>query len=357
MEKKKKSTRRPLTLCDRVTMYEMSSQGKKLREISDVTGRNEGVISRELRRNAPPSCYRRQWKKLCSVSRARYAHEIAQQRLKERKRGKRKVMDFLSPTGARILELVRDEGLSPWQASVRLKHDGIAVSERTIYRLFKRAGRKYCSYLPHKGKPPRSRIDKLRRASESKKRHISTRPVEAEQRSERGHLEMDTIVSRRGTSGGVVSLVDRYTRKKQFLFVEDLQAATIRRVVVRYLHTLAPAQRKTITTDNGTEFAQWEQLEKVFPGLKVYFCTPYASWEKGSIERANKDFRRFCPKGSDLNEYSNQLELDLITQYINRFPMKIFDGLSPEEFEEREAVRTRHFEQESGLHLSSTSYH
>ena len=42
---------------------------------------------------------------------------------------------------------------------------------------------------------------------------------------------------------------------------------------------------KTITVDNGAEFADFVQIEQY--GTKVYFAHPYTSWERAQNERHN----------------------------------------------------------------------
>ena len=60
---------------------------------------------------------------------------------------------------------------------------------------------------------------------------------------------------------------------------------------------------KSLTSDNGSEFASLSELEKV-SNILVYYAHPYTSWEKGSIENHNGLFRRFIPKGKNISDYS-----------------------------------------------------
>ena len=57
--------------------------------------------------------------------------------------------------------------------------------------------------------------------------------------------------------------------------------------------------RKTLTLDNGKEFAEHEQLA-VEAELKVYFAKPYSAWQRGTNENTNGLIRQFFPKGTDL---------------------------------------------------------
>ena len=85
---------------------------------------------------------------------------------------------------------------------------------------------------------------------------------------------------------------------------------------------------KTITVDNGTEFADCEGIERscVYPGkkrTKVYYCHPYASCERGSNENGNRMIRRKIPKGTSINGYSEE-EIQQIEDWVNEYPRRMF---------------------------------
>jgi IS30 family transposase len=162
------------------------------------------------------------------------------------------------------------------------------------------------------------------------KTSIHERPDEANGRKEVGHYEIDSILSKKGTKGGVLTIIDRLTRGKYFGHLENLEAETVKGVIRDFLYTRPESERKTITFDNGTEFAEWQQLEKIFPGLKVYFCDAYRPAQRGSVERANRDFRRFAPKGTDFSTFT-QSQVDNIAKIIATFPLKILNGLTSKE--------------------------
>ena len=92
---------------------------------------------------------------------------------------------------------------------------------------------------------------------------------------------------------------------------------------------------KTITCDNGCENLDFEGIERSAfdnqPRTKVYYAHPYSAWERGSNENANKLIRRFVPKGSDIGEFSHQ-RIKLIESWINNYPRRILNGLSPNQF-------------------------
>lgn len=329
-------TRRPLTRKERVVIYGMHKSGYGIREIGRAINRCHSIVSREVRRNRPPARLLRLYNGLGVEHRAEYAHRTAQHKLSSRRRGIRKCSYKNTRIGNYVVHLLREERQSPEQASATLdKLYMIKVSTSTIYRMVNQDLPYLKESLPHRGKKKRRRItgrrQKLSEGAKPKK-SISERPVAASERLETGHLEMDTIHNTRsGDGGGILTLVDRVSRTKHALLLPDLTACTTRRVLVRYLHTLPPEDRRSISTDNGGEFQEWPAIEGVFPGLGIYFCAPYASYQKGSIERANLDYRRFLPKGTNLS-LLKQRDLDRITETINNYPLKILNKQTPIEF-------------------------
>ena len=127
---------------------------------------------------------------------------------------------------------------------------------------------------------------------------LEDRPGEADGRSERGHFEMDTVVSSLNGTGGLLTLVDRCSRR---CFIEKLRFIS-QGEVIRALRRLRKRHEfrevKSVTTDNGCEFLDDAAIKAVV-GSDVYYTRAYASWEKGSVENLNRLVRRWYPKGTD----------------------------------------------------------
>jgi IS30 family transposase len=81
--------------------------------------------------------------------------------------------------------------------------------------------------------------------------------------------------------------------------VPNLQAATVRKAAARRYATTPATLRKTLTLDNGKEFAEHKQLE-LEAALRIYFAKPYSAWQRGNNENTNGLIRQFFPKGTDL---------------------------------------------------------
>lgn len=115
----------------------------------------------------------------------------------------------------------------------------------------------------------------------------------------------------------------------------DRKAETIRRAIDR-LERRTPQFRqkfRSITTDNGSEFLQYEQLIQSIRGGKrfqVYYCHSYAAWEKGSNENHNRMIRRFFPKGTNFDKVKPS-EVRAVQDWMNNYPRKILGWKRPGE--------------------------
>jgi len=84
---------------------------------------------------------------------------------------------------------------------------------------------------------------------------------------------------------------------------------------------------KSITTDNGTEFACHEMIGKSL-GVTIYFADPYASWQKGAIENTNKLIRQYITKGTDISTVTDK-RIKMIQAKINRRPREKLNFATP----------------------------
>ena len=143
-----------------------------------------------------------------------------------------------------------------------------------------------------------------------------------------GDLEMDTIVGKDG-KGAIVTLVDKYS---SLLLMRKLdtgkKAAPLAQAVIDIVKE-AKIKERSITTDNGTEFAEHEAISKGL-GCNVYFAHPYSSWEQGAIENANGLIRQYIPKKENFDNYTH-FEIRTIQDKLNARPRKKIDFLTPTE--------------------------
>lgn len=121
-----------------------------------------------------------------------------------------------------------------------------------------------------------------------------------------------------------------------FVIMEKLpqgkKAAPLARAVVRLLY---PYRKylKTITTDNGSEFAAHLDITaglkmRGMEDVRVYFADSYCSWQKGAVEHENKLIRQYIPKKSNFNDFS-PLYVRNIGRKLNLRPRKKLDFTTP----------------------------
>lgn len=172
---------------------------------------------------------------------------------------------------------------------------------------------------------------------------IEDRPEIIGQRSEPGHWEMDLVVGPSGSKPCLLTLTERLLRKEIIVLLPDRRAVTIRRALDRIeRQTVGFRQKfKSITTDNGSEFMEYELLIKSCRGkgkrFDIYYCHSYAAWEKGGVENHNKMIRRFFPKGTDFSKITKK-QVAAVQNWMNNYPRKVLDWMTPLEAEARLAA-------------------
>lgn len=164
---------------------------------------------------------------------------------------------------------------------------------------------------------------------------IENRPAHIGQRSERGHWEMDLIIGKAETSHVLLTLTERYSRQELIFKLSNRKAATIRGVFDRLerQHKDFSQRFKSLTTDNGSEFMEYDKLCRSIHGgsrFQVWYCHSYAAWEKGSVENHNRMIRRFFPKGTDFSKISKK-RIAAVQDWMNNYPRKILQWQTPNE--------------------------
>lgn len=153
---------------------------------------------------------------------------------------------------------------------------------------------------------------------------ISERPQEISGRNTFGDWEADTVISARGGKSCLAVFVERKTRLYKIVKMKDKSAASMLSATIK---ALKPFTVRTITYDNGSENVNHYLVNQIL-GCKSYFCPPYRSSDKGSVENRNKILRQFLPQKTnfDLISVSNIANIEAVI--INR-PLKLLDWASP----------------------------
>lgn len=222
---------------------------------------------------------------------------------------------------------------TPEQISGRLKEVDKRLtytSSKGIYKwLYSPWGQSYCHLLPkQRFKPKKRRGKKTQRVMIPNRVDIDLRPKEANERTEFGHKETDTMVSgkRHNSTTALAVLSDRKARHTLLRKMKNLQPKTMNKA----LKSMAKGLKiRTMTYDNGIENKWHEKIAKTL-SVKTYFCKPFHSWEKGTVENTIGRIRRFIPKGANVNDYSRQY-IAKIEHWLNHTPRKCLKFKTPYE--------------------------
>lgn len=194
--------------------------------------------------------------------------------------------------------------------------------------------------LPEKLKR-NTKIHRIRKNKKKLGRSIEQRPQEVNKRDVFGHWECDLVLGHKTKDDEVLlTLSERMSREFLIIKIPDKTAASVMNAFKSLRKQYSEHWNdifKTITTDNGSEFADLSQLEDISKSL-VYYAHPYTSCDKGTVERHNGLIRRFIPKGDYIHNYSLQQIIDIET-WCNSLPRKILAYHTPDEIFERELDR------------------
>ena len=312
------------TLEERKFLQQLLSEGYSFRKIADFLGRNVSSISREVNRNRskyPP--------KKKSNNRFRYhawrAQTLAIIRRRENKHYR------LHPESAEWQYITEKLCLfwSPEEICYRwrLEHPTESVfGTATIYRYIKANRFENISQKTHlrrRGKlmlPRHSCYNSIQ-----PERIIPNWPEQIRNRERVGDWEGDTVYGGVG-KGLLVTQVDRKSRYLCAALLPKREAALTRKTIVKMLQGL-PVE--SISLDNGSEFADFRQLEKELH-TQVYFAEPHKPWQRGTNENTNDILRFFFPKGFDFRSITQE-DVDAVVDLLNNRPRKCLDWHTPAE--------------------------
>ena len=334
---------------DRIKMETMLNSGHKVKEIADYLHVHRSTIYREKKRGAyihRNSDY---------TEEERYSSDLGQKNHDWAAEGKGRSMKIGNDTklAEYIESKIVDDKYSPEAALAAVADSGIefstTISVRTLYRyidagIFLKLTNKD---LPVKGKKKKHnkkvKVQKRASAGES----IENRPEEIKSRETFGHWEMDTVKGKQGvTKSCLLVLTERKTRDEIIVKLSDQKAASVVEALDRLERKWGEMFIKvfrSITVDNGVEFADYEGMERsaLHDGEKrtyLFYCHPYSSWERGSNENQNRLIRRHIPKGEDFDEKQDR-DIEYIETWINNYPRGMFDYKTSAQLFEEEVAK------------------
>jgi len=301
------------TIDERESILEYLALGFSKSKIARKLGRHRSSIGREILRNTFDGKYR--------------PHK-AQSLYSERKKrcgAKKKLVNSI------LLLDIQDKleaGWTPEQISGRAKlTNSFSISFKTVYSSINMGLLlpNTLELLPRKGRK-RKNGTKETRGTIPNKKMIEERPKGANDRSEIGHFESDTIIGS-GKQGAIMTYV---CRKSRFLIAElmkDRKANTFNQATIESFKYIPSEVVKTFTSDNGKEFSKFKELEEEL-GVTCYFANPYHSWERGTNENTNGLIRRYFPKGTDFKTLTKE-EVNKVVWAINNRPRKTLGFKTP----------------------------
>lgn len=307
---------------ERVELYSQLKLGVSLREIARTLGRTHTSLSRELKRHTK---YCRPYKPVLANRRA------ARWSVRQRYKAPLKNPETLNYVLSRLRL-----GWSPEIIAGRLKLDKpyLEVSYESVYRwIYSKSWKRHklwqyleSGHIKRRKKQGRSVVSKSKVLDA---RSIDLRPVEINLRQTVGHWETDLMESSRSCPAALSVTTERSTRLVRLRKVRDKTSRNKTRALAKQKAGLPEALWVSVTTDRGRESFGHKIWEDKL-GVTVYFCNPYHSWEKGTVENTIKRIRRFIPKGNNLSDYSWQY-VRKIEEAINHKPMKCLQYLTPYE--------------------------
>ena len=315
---------------DRVLIVFLLKKNYSYRKISSELGVNVSTVSREIKRNSENGIY--------SVVRAR--KKVKERRLKSKE--KYRIIENNKKLKRYNLKYLK-RYYSPEQISGILKLEkNINISHKTIYSFLKRSFPKSKYYLRHPNRRRNYGTKRCKKAlKESNLRRIDTRDRIIENRERLGDFEGDTVVLG-GRKQRLLTLVDR---KSGYLIVKKLVPNKIFSLSDLVVEETLKFKRKikTVTFDNGSEFAQHKLIEKK-SNIKIYFAYPYHSWERGTNENTNGLIRQFFPKGMSGDKISAS-DIKKVEYLLNHRPRKRLNYLTPYQVfvEKKDPSKVLHF--------------
>jgi IS30 family transposase len=293
-----------LTKAERLEIAILLKKQYSMREIGRSMERSHNTISYEVKANSVHNQYD-----------PHKAHQKARNRKKYRKFQYSKIEQY-PKIKAIIIEKLENhwnpDEIAGW---LKANQPQFYVSKSSIYNwLHTGRGDRYCDLLYSKRHYVKQHKKKTKRVLIPDRIGIEDRPLGSSNRTRYGHYEADTIVSRRGGTGAILVLIER---KSRYVHLWKLPNLKPRGVATRLTTAQDNLRINSITFNNGIENIYHQDI-----GVPTYFCDPYSSWQKGTVEQVNKMIRRYVPKGTDLVGVT-QTKLDWIAERINKKPRKV----------------------------------
>lgn len=312
-----------LTQEERDTIAALYAQRVSLSEIARKLHRNKSTISREISRNKAP---------IRRVYGACRAHDKAKERKIQAGHRPRLKNATIRNYVKRHLRM----GWTPEQiaGSFRIRYPQFTICVESIYRFIYdpevRRRENFVSVLAraHRIRNHRGQRKTHRMSHIPERKSILERPEVVNNRRQPGHWETDTVVAR----SSVAALLTTVERKSRYIKLARLKRRTAKHVRIALNRTLSQYKkslRRTITYDNGQENVEHVIVNRTL-GTRSYFCQPFHSWEKGTVENTIGILRRTYPKKTNFDLVS-AADVKRLERKLNNTPRKVLHYRTPKE--------------------------
>jgi len=306
-----------LTLQQRYALKAYLECAKTKNEIAKLLQIDRSTIYREIQRN--------------SRSRGSYNPDFANELAEERKERFCQHRRFDSAKQKLINKWIKEEQWSPEQIKGYCDRNNIdMVSHERIYQYVRQDkidGGDMYKYLRHKLKHRKRHVSGKHEVIKNKV-SIENRLDVINNKERFGDWEIDLIVGK-NNKGAMVTIAERKTamlmiRKLKNGKNADSLANTVIEMLLPYKNVV-----KSITSDNGSEFARHEKISQKLE-TQFYFAHPYSSWERGLSEYSNKLIRQYVPKKSNFDIFDDEF-IKQVQYKINRRPRKNLEFKRPKD--------------------------
>lgn len=307
-----------LSITDRRRLHIFLEMGLSITEIAKKLSRHRSTLYRELTRNQEEEFY------LPGV-----AQEKAEARAAEKCPSKLEKNGVIRDYVIRSLK----KGWSPEQISGRMKYHQLTfyACPETIYQfIYKSKNKDLYNCLAYKKSKRQKRFARKKQLCRyGKIRLITQRPKDIAARKRFGHWEGDTIEFRGTKEKVVTTLVERKSRMVLLIKNNRKYSREVMEKIKEKFASLPEKMCRTITFDQGVEFADYRQLEQENK-RKIYYCETHSPWQKGSNENMNGRLRWYLPRETDIAKIS-QADLDRLAAKMNRCPRRCLGYKTPQE--------------------------
>jgi IS30 family transposase len=309
------------TLEDREILEELLKRGLSYRSIGMRLQKSHTSVREEVIKNGGRLLY----SAIEAEKRYRYI---------KRKRKKRRKIEISPGLKQYVIERLTQDQWSPMQISGALKiqsNGKCVISHESIYLfIYSEEGKKLKLYkhLRRKKKAQRQGFHERKKRIIIKQRtSINYRNKVINDRESFGHWETDLMIFSKQKFVMAVS-VERMSRFTVATILPDKTAIEMKKALTSVILDQGQINVKSITFDNGSENVLHHELLEEYPGLETYFCDPYCSWQKGTVENTNGLLRQYFPRNIDLGRFSQQ-DVDNITKKLNNRPRRCLQFTPP----------------------------